>query len=79
MTVLEAQTQYAANADYDGNAAKMALALQALRVLRVNRANMSAAGSSMNWPAIDAEIDYLTKTVGSTTRVSLTPARGKYL
>lgn len=79
MTVLEAQTQYAANADYDGNAAKMALALQALRVLRVNRANMSTAGSSMNWPAIDAEIAFLTKAVGASTRASLTPARGKYV
>lgn len=79
MTVLEAQTQYAANADYDGDATKMALALQALRVLRVNRANMSGAGSSMNWPAVDAEIDFLTKAVGSSARSSLTPCRAKYL
>ncbi len=80
MTVSEALTQYNANADYDGNLAKSKLALQALRVLNMNRAQASQmAATSLSWASLQEEMNALAKfvkTSESNTYGSFTRLRG---
>jgi hypothetical protein len=66
MTIQEALTQYNANADYDADITKSRLALQALRVLNVNRAAASSmAGTNLNWASLENEMMALAKFVKS--------------
>jgi hypothetical protein len=78
MTVQEALTQYNANADYDNDLAKARLALQALRIINMNRAQASSmSGTNLNWAAMNEEMrdlalfvkSELRNTSGSFTRI----------
>ena len=75
-TIQDYIDQYTANLDYDGDAGKTALALQALRGIRLLRAQgIRGAGSSLTFANIDAEIALLEKSAKALTRSSFTRVR----
>jgi len=75
-TVQTLTAQYLANLDYDGDQAKTLAALQALRGLRVLRAQgITGAGSGLNFASLDAEIALLEKAAASFNRSSFTRVR----
>lgn len=79
-TIAECETQYLANASYEGSAAKQLLALEALRGMRILRANaINSGGGGLTYEQIGAEIAVLEKMVKSSSRTSYTPIRGQYL
>jgi hypothetical protein len=79
-TIAECEAQYLANASYEGDAAKQILALEALRGMRILRANaINSGGGGLTYEQIGAEIAVLEKSVKASTRTSYTPMRAKYL
>jgi hypothetical protein len=83
LTLTAAITQYNQNRDYDGDTAKAKLALQALRVIRMERAQgQGHAGVSLSFQAIEDEIKELESfiAVSDTTRkrASFTAARSRW-
>ena len=76
MTIQEAETQYLANLDYDGDEVKTRAALTALRAIRLLRAQgMSSSGSSLTYAMIDTEIAVLQKALTQFNRSSFTRVR----